>query len=156
AAHVDGRRKTHRAAGLGFPVHHGVHRHGRQGIWPAAAWQSRGRLPDGGGTPRPARATRRRPGSLTHYPPPPGGLTVFAAIRAIEYHLPERVLTNQQLAEAFPDWTVAKIAAKTGIEQRHLAGPEECASDLAVAAARRLFASGACRPEDIDYLLLCT
>jgi 3-oxoacyl-[acyl-carrier-protein] synthase-3 len=81
---------------------------------------------------------------------------VYAAIRAIEYHLPEKVLTNQHLAEAFPDWTVDKIASKIGIAERRLAAPDECSSDLAVAAAQKLFASGACRPEEIDYLLLCT
>lgn len=81
---------------------------------------------------------------------------MFAAIRAIEYHLPEATLTNQQLANAFPDWTVDKIADKTGIVQRHVAAADECASDLAVAAAQKLFASGACRPKEIDYLLLCT
>src|SRR5207248_11714970 len=43
-----------------------------------------------------------------------------------------------------------------GILQRHLAAPEECASDLAVVAARKLFASGACAPEQVDFLLLCT
>jgi len=81
---------------------------------------------------------------------------VFAAIRAVDYHLPERALTNRELADAFPDWTLEKIAGKTGIDERHLAAPEECASDLAVAAARKLFAGGACRPEAIDFLLLCT
>jgi 3-oxoacyl-[acyl-carrier-protein] synthase-3 len=83
-------------------------------------------------------------------------LVVYAAIRAVEYHLPERVLSNDDLTSAFPDWSVGKVAEKTGILQRHLAGPEECASDLAVAAAQKLFASGACRPEEIDFLLFCT
>jgi len=81
---------------------------------------------------------------------------VFAAIHAIEYHLPETTLSNQDLAQAFPEWALEKIADKTGIVQRHLAAPGECASDLAVAAARKLFASCACRPEEIDFLLLCT
>jgi 3-oxoacyl-[acyl-carrier-protein] synthase-3 len=83
-------------------------------------------------------------------------VSVFAAIAAVEYHLPERALTNAELAGAFPDWRVEKIAAKTGIERRHLAAPGECASDLAVAAARKLFAAGACQPEEVDFLLLCT
>jgi 3-oxoacyl-[acyl-carrier-protein] synthase-3 len=81
---------------------------------------------------------------------------VFAAIRAVEYHLPERALTNEELARAFPDWGVEKIAAKTGVRRRHLAAPAECASDLAVAAARKLFAGGAVSPEQVDFLLLCT
>ncbi len=81
---------------------------------------------------------------------------MFAAIRAVEYHLPETRLTNESLSAAFPDWPVAKIAEKTGIEQRHLAAPEECASDLAVAAARKLFATGVCCAEAIDFILFCT
>jgi 3-oxoacyl-[acyl-carrier-protein] synthase-3 len=83
-------------------------------------------------------------------------VTVFAAIRAVEYHLPEGALSNEELARAFPEWSLEKIAEKTGIVRRHLAGPGECASDLAAAAARKLFASGACRPDEVDFLLLCT
>lgn len=81
---------------------------------------------------------------------------MFAAVRAIEYHLPEAILTNEELACTSPGWTPEKIAAKTGIVQRRIAAPGECASDLAVAAAGKLFASGACRPEEIDFLLFCT
>jgi 3-oxoacyl-[acyl-carrier-protein] synthase-3 len=81
---------------------------------------------------------------------------VFAAIRAAEYHLPERALTNEELSAEFSDWSGEKIANKVGIRQRHLAGPKECSSDLAVAAARKLFARGICRPEEIDFLLFCT
>lgn len=79
-----------------------------------------------------------------------------AAIQAIEYHLPERVLTTEELAAQFPDWSIEKIEEKTGIHQRHIAAPGECSSDLAVAAAEKLFQSGACRAADIDYVLLCT
>ena len=79
-----------------------------------------------------------------------------AAIAAIEYHLPEGMLTTRQLAEEFPEWSIEKIDAMTGIERRHVAAPGECASDLAVAAARRLFDSGVCSPGQVDYLLLCT
>lgn len=79
-----------------------------------------------------------------------------ATIRAVEYALPERVLGTQELAAEFPQWSVAKIDEKTGIHERHIASAGECASDLAAAAASALFASGACSPESIDYLLFCT
>jgi 3-oxoacyl-[acyl-carrier-protein] synthase-3 len=81
---------------------------------------------------------------------------VFAAIRAVEYHLPDGAVTNEDLAAAFPDWSVEKIAAKTGIARRPVAAAGERASDLAAAAARKLFDSGACRPDEVDFLLLCT
>jgi 3-oxoacyl-[acyl-carrier-protein] synthase-3 len=77
-----------------------------------------------------------------------------AILRALEYHLPEQVLNNDQLAREFA-WPVGKIEAKTGIVERRLAAPGECASDLAVQAARRIFQSGV-SPQDVDYLLFCT
>ena len=79
-----------------------------------------------------------------------------AAIRAISSYLPAGALTNEHLAQEFGDWDAQKIAEKTGIVVRRIAGPDECASDLGVAAARQLFDSGACAPEQIDFLLLCT
>ena len=78
-----------------------------------------------------------------------------ACISAIEFHLPERVLTSAGLAAEFPGWTVDKIQSKTGIEERHIAAPDEFASDLAVQAAEKLFAGGVVR-DSIDALLYCT
>ncbi|HMH45528.1 MAG TPA: ketoacyl-ACP synthase III [Pyrinomonadaceae bacterium] len=79
-----------------------------------------------------------------------------AAIKAIEYYLPREVLSNQQLSSEFPEWTMDKIEEKTGILERSIAAKEECSSDLGIEAARKLFASGACRSDEIDFLLLCT
>ncbi len=79
-----------------------------------------------------------------------------AAVQTIEYYFPDKVLTNNQLATEFPDWTTEKIEEKTGITARHIAREEECSSDLGVAAAQKFFASGICQPKDIDYLLVCT
>ena len=79
-----------------------------------------------------------------------------ATVAAIEYHFPERCLTNAQLAAEFPEWSVEKIEEKTGIAERWIAAEDECSSDLGIAAARKLFDSGACRPADIDYILFCT
>lgn len=79
-----------------------------------------------------------------------------AAITAIEYHLPETVVSNEMLAREFPDWSPEKILEKTGIAERRIATSQECASDLGIVAAQNLFASGVCSPRDVDYLLLCT
>lgn len=79
-----------------------------------------------------------------------------AFIKAIAHHFPARVLDNAQLAAEYPDWSLEKIQEKTGISRRFIAAEEECASDLAVAACDKLFATGVCKPEDVDFLLLCT
>ena len=78
-----------------------------------------------------------------------------AAITAVEYHLPEHRVSNADLTQEFPDWSVQKIADKTGIDSRRVSAPGECSSDLAAAAAERLFKGGVDR-SSIDYVLFCT
>lgn len=79
-----------------------------------------------------------------------------AAIKAITSFLPAGKLTNEQLAEEFGDWHASQILSKTGVAVRGVAGPDECASDLGIEAAKRLFAGGAHVPEEIDFLIFCT
>jgi 3-oxoacyl-[acyl-carrier-protein] synthase-3 len=77
-------------------------------------------------------------------------------IVAIASHLPEQVLSNDDLAALYPNWPADKILDKTGVQTRHIAAPDETAVDLAEAAAKALFAQGRVAPGDIDYLLFCT
>jgi 3-oxoacyl-[acyl-carrier-protein] synthase-3 len=81
---------------------------------------------------------------------------VPATIAAVRYHLPDGVLTNEDLAKDFPEWSVDKIGAKTGIHGRHIVAEDEYTSDLATAAARKLLDETGTAPESIDYLILCT
>ncbi len=80
----------------------------------------------------------------------------YAAIGPIAVHFPARVETNAELKAQFPDWDMDSIGEKTGIYARHIAAPEECSSDLAVAAVERLFAEYGIERDSIDYLLFCT
>lgn len=80
----------------------------------------------------------------------------YAQIGPIVIHLPERVETNKMLQEQFPRWDLTLIEEKTGIQQRHIAAPDETASDLAVKAAEKLFETEGVSPDSIDFLLLCT
>lgn len=91
---------------------------------------------------------------LTPSPRPEG--SVAARIAAIATHLPDAVLDNDALAALYPSWPADKILDKTGIRQRRIAAEGETALDLGCAAAAKLFASGAARPDDIDFLLFCT
>ncbi len=79
-----------------------------------------------------------------------------AALTAIASYFPAGILTNQELAQELGGWDAQKILEKTGIAVRRIAAPDECSSDLGVAAAQRLFEKGACAPADIDFLLFCT
>ena len=78
-----------------------------------------------------------------------------AYIKDIAYYLPEQVLTNDQIAEMFPEWSAEKVANKVGITERHISAPDETATDMAYQAAERLFAQGIGRGI-VDFVLLCT
>ena len=77
-------------------------------------------------------------------------------IQEIAFHLPEKIVTNEELVAVFPEWNVEKIADKVGIVERHVAAAGETAADLAVAAAETLFEKGTVRREEIDFVLFCT
>jgi len=81
---------------------------------------------------------------------------VNARIAAVASYLPPTVLDNDALATEFPEWSVEKISAKTGISRRHIAAPDEFTSDLAAAAGRVLFDANEIDPTSIDYLIVCT
>lgn len=80
----------------------------------------------------------------------------MASIKAISYYLPEKVVTNEELLNEFPEWSVDKVAAKVGVDSRHVADASETAGDLAEKAARNLFAEYSVSPSEIDFVLLCT
>lgn len=80
----------------------------------------------------------------------------MAYIKGISYYLPERIVTNEELLQEFPEWSVDKVAAKVGVNSRHLAAADETAGDMAEKAARRLFKEYNIEPKTIDFIMLCT
>ena len=79
-----------------------------------------------------------------------------AFIKDIAYYLPETVLTNEQIVFEFPEWNVEKIASKVGVIERHIAAPDETATDMAIKAAKALFSKGKTEKGSIDFILFCT
>ena len=78
-----------------------------------------------------------------------------SAIIGTGAYLPEKVLTNDDLAEIVytsDEW----IRTRTGIRQRHIAADGELTSDLAVHAARNALADAGLGPADIDMILVAT
>lgn len=70
-------------------------------------------------------------------------------------YLPERVVTNHELAERLAtsdEW----IRQRTGIGERRIAAPGELTSDLAVAAAQRALGRGGLAGADLDLLVVAT
>lgn len=79
-----------------------------------------------------------------------------AYINYISSYLPKKVRTNEDIANRHPEWSVEKISLKVGIEQRHLAGEDETAGDMAFLAAEKLINENKVDRGEIDYVILCT
>lgn len=70
-------------------------------------------------------------------------------------YLPERVLTNAELAKMV-DTSDEWITTRTGIRERHIAAPGEVTSDLAVKAAQRAMQKSGISADDIDLIIVAT
>lgn len=68
-----------------------------------------------------------------------------AYINNIAYYLPHNVEDNPP----------GRLRKKTGIESRHICAKDEIASDLAIKAAQKIFASGVNRSQ-VEMIMLCT
>lgn len=79
-----------------------------------------------------------------------------AYIKAITYYLPEHILSNEEIAGRFPEYSVEKVNAKVGISQRHIAGENETATDMAEKACLKLFSENPGLRDNIDFVLFCT
>jgi 3-oxoacyl-[acyl-carrier-protein] synthase-3 len=80
------------------------------------------------------------------------GLVHGAKIAALGVSIPERVLTNAELAgtlDTSDDW----ISSRTGIRERRVCRPDQATSDLAIEAANDLLASNGHHAEDIDLVI---
>ena len=75
-------------------------------------------------------------------------------ITNIEYYLPEKLVTNDQLAKQFSDWSSNKIEKKVGIRERHIVKEDETALDLALIAGKNILENY--DKDKIDFLLFCT
>jgi 3-oxoacyl-[acyl-carrier-protein] synthase-3 len=69
--------------------------------------------------------------------------------------LPRRIVTNAELAERV-DTSDEWIIARTGIRQRHIAGPDETTASLAIAAARAALDDAGIAASAIDLIVLAT
>jgi 3-oxoacyl-(acyl-carrier-protein) synthase III len=78
-----------------------------------------------------------------------------AIIEGVGSYLPERVLTNDELARMV-DTSDEWIVERTGIRERRIAATGELTSDLAVAAATAALADANTGAEEIDLVLVAT
>ena len=81
--------------------------------------------------------------------------TVRAVVRGCGGYLPERVLTNDDLAKVI-DTSDRWISERTGIKERRIAAEGELTSSMGANAARAALDDAGLAPEDIDLIVLAT
>lgn len=77
-------------------------------------------------------------------------------LRQIAYRLPEKVLSNEQLAADYPHWGVAEAAKRCGVQERRIAAAHETALDLAVSCCEALLAANEGLRERVGAVIFCT
>jgi len=78
-----------------------------------------------------------------------------AVIAGVGGYLPERIVTNDELSRRL-DTTDSWIQERTGIRQRHIAGPAETCAFMGARAAEAALAWAGCGPGDVDAIVLAT
>jgi 3-oxoacyl-[acyl-carrier-protein] synthase III len=81
---------------------------------------------------------------------------VRVAVKAIAPHLPERVVTNDDLGAQNPSWDMDLVGRKTGVLSRRIARDDETALDLGLSACHALFDKAPEARDAIDAILFCT
>jgi 3-oxoacyl-[acyl-carrier-protein] synthase III len=79
----------------------------------------------------------------------------YSAITGWGMYVPEKVLTNadlEQMVDTSDEW----ITSRTGIKQRHVTGPGESASTLAIAAARQALERSGIEAKDLGLIIVAT
>jgi len=80
---------------------------------------------------------------------------VRSVIKGCEGYLPERVVTNNDLAKLV-DTSDRWITERTGIKERRIAAEGELTSSMGALAARAALDDAGLAPEDIDLIILAT
>jgi 3-oxoacyl-[acyl-carrier-protein] synthase-3 len=80
---------------------------------------------------------------------------IYARIAGTGSYLPDRVVTNQELAERV-DTSDEWIATRTGIRQRHVAADGETTCDLAFHAATRAMEAAGVAAGELDLIVVGT
>jgi 3-oxoacyl-[acyl-carrier-protein] synthase-3 len=80
---------------------------------------------------------------------------VAISITGLGSHVPERVVTNDDLSELM-DTSDEWIRERTGIRERRIAAPEEALSDLALPAAREALEEAEVEGSQVDLIIVAT
>lgn len=78
-----------------------------------------------------------------------------AVIAGVGGYLPKRIVSNDELSRT-TDTSDSWIQERTGIKQRHIAGPTETCAFMGARAADAALVDAGCGPGDVDAVILAT
>jgi 3-oxoacyl-[acyl-carrier-protein] synthase-3 len=78
------------------------------------------------------------------------------SILDIEYYLPEKIVSNNDFSNQYPDWKVEQSVERVGVVERRYAEANETALDLAGKAVEKLFVKYPHLKELVDGVIFCT
>jgi 3-oxoacyl-[acyl-carrier-protein] synthase-3 len=79
----------------------------------------------------------------------------YSAITGWGMHVPEKIVTNadfERMVDTSDEW----ITSRTGIKQRHFAGPGDTASTLSIAASRQALERAGIEGKDLSLIIVAT
>lgn len=82
-------------------------------------------------------------------------MTYRASLRSAGYYVPERVMTNDEIA-GFVDTSDAWIFERTGIRRRHIARDDETTASMAIEAGRAALQTAGMDGGEIDLTIVAT
>ena len=82
-------------------------------------------------------------------------MKIYSKISDIQYYLPPKLLSNEDLESDNPDWKMDDIEKKTGVRYRYICEDAQTSKDIALLACEKIFNSNV-RRSDIDFLVVVT
>lgn len=78
-----------------------------------------------------------------------------AVVAGLGTYVPQNILSNhdlERMVETNDEW----ITSRTGIRERHIAGPDETTADMSREAAKRALADAGLQGTDLDFIIVST
>ena len=82
-------------------------------------------------------------------------MKIYSKISDIQYYLPPKLLSNEDLESDNPDWRMDDIEKKTGVKYRYICEDNQTSKDIALLACEKIFNTNVKR-SDIDFLIVVT
>ena len=77
-------------------------------------------------------------------------------IDSLDYFLPNKKITNEDIFKKNKKWKSKSILDKTGVKNRYYANENETALDMSVEACKKLINNNEIDIDKIDGLIFCT